>query len=53
MLLMTFSKAPKHTKCIEFTNNVLDNYIDTEKCPPSMWTEEPNGRKRTTNEAES
>ncbi|XP_025405636.1 uncharacterized protein LOC112679908 [Sipha flava] len=47
------SEAPKHKKCTEFANYVLENYIDTEQFPPSMWAEEPNGTKRTTNGAES
>ncbi|KAE9543784.1 hypothetical protein AGLY_002014 [Aphis glycines] len=46
-------EAPKHKKCSEFANYILENYIDTEQFPPTMWAEEPNGTKRTTNGAES
>ncbi|XP_025424074.1 uncharacterized protein LOC112693292 [Sipha flava] len=47
------SEAPKLKKCTEFANYVLENYIDTEQFPSSMWAEEPNASKRTTNGAES
>lgn len=34
------SEAPKHKKCVEFANYVLENYIDTEQFPPSMVQKE-------------
>jgi len=33
------SEAPKHKKCTEFANYILENYIDTEQFSPTMWAE--------------
>jgi len=47
------SEVPKHKKCTEFANYILENYINIEQFPLTMWAEEPNGTRRTTNGTES
>ncbi|KAF0747851.1 zinc finger MYM-type protein 1-like, partial [Aphis craccivora] len=37
----------------DFSDYILDNYIETNHFPPILWAEEPNKSTRTTNGAES
>ncbi|XP_016656537.1 uncharacterized protein LOC107882549 [Acyrthosiphon pisum] len=45
--------CPEEKQYYDFTDYILDNYIETNNFSPMLWAEEPNKSTRTTNGAES